>query len=85
MTSTHYAPSFSLRKCTDGEYRYTVKYDEFVVVQNWYEKRAKRLSAVFAKDPAHEGAQRIWSNCRSDFGIADKMYNLHQQSKLTLE
>lgn len=84
MTS-HRAPSFKLRKCADGEYRYTVKYDEFVIVQNWYQKRANRLNAIFARDPAHPGAKRVWENCVSDFSAADKMYNLHQQGKLTLE
>lgn len=81
----HTAPSFRCRKTESGDYEYVVKYDEFVVVTNWYKNRAKRLNAVFAKDPANADGQRIWKRCLSDFCAADKIYNLYQQGRLVLE
>lgn len=76
------AKSYKLCKTATGDYEHVVKYDEFIVVNNWYTNRAKRLNSLFAKNPADPDAVRIWKRCQVDFGIADTMYNLNQQHKL---
>lgn len=79
------ANSFRCQKMANGDYEYVVKFDEFVLVQHWYELRGKRLNSLFAKDPANAEAARIWKRSQVDFGEADKMYNLSKHNTLRFE